>query len=236
MASVEPYLKVLQEMLDLKVRRVLGIGAEALLVEGDLNGLRVVVKYRVPKEYRDPALDTQLRRQRTSLEAKLLCKAAEAGVRVPDVVYVDGEEGVLVLSYVQGTRMKELIDRAHERVAGYARELGLMVGRLHEHGIIHGDLTTSNVVISGDSVYLIDFGLGFFSKRVEDAGVDLHLFRRALESTHPGLVGLLYAEFVNGYREAREGERAEEVLRKAEEIRLRGRYVSERRLKAFWKG
>lgn len=234
MASIEHHLKFLRDSLDLNTRKVLGVGAEALLVEGELSGLRVVVKYRVPKDYRDPRLDAQLRRQRTSLEARLLCKAAEAGVRVPDVIYVDAEEGVLVLSYIQGVRIKEIIEKTSDHISSYVRELGSMVGKLHEHGIIHGDLTTSNAVLSGGNVYLIDFGLGFFSKRVEDAGVDLHLFKRALESTHPSLVSVLYAEFVRGYKEARR-EGAEEVVRKAEEIRLRGRYVSERRLRAFWK-
>lgn len=235
MASIEQHLESLRKMLDLDVKRVLGIGAEAFLVEGELSGLHVVVKYRAFKDYRDPLLDVELRRQRTSLEAKLLCKAAEAGTRVPDVIYVDAEEGILVLSYVHGIRMKELLEVLRSGVAGYIHELGSMIGKLHEHGIIHGDLTTSNVVLSRGEVYLIDFGLGFFSRRVEDAGVDLHLFKRALESTHPSLLTKLYAEFVNGYREVRGEEKAQEVLRKAEEIRLRGRYVSERRLKAFWR-
>lgn len=236
MAALDYYLKELQRKFDLGIIRILGIGAEAVLVQGEWSGLHVVVKYRVPKDYRHPELDAQLRKQRTALEAKLLCRAVEADVRVPDVVYVDPKEGVLVLSYIRGVRLKELLGNLSERAAGYVKEIGSMVGRLHEHGIVHGDLTTSNVLISeGGDLYIIDFGLGFFSRRVEDAGVDLHLFRRALESTHPGLVARLYTEFVSGYKAARGEEKADVVLKKAEEIRLRGRYVSERRLKTFWR-
>ena len=236
MAAVAKHLESLQETLGLRVRRVLGMGAEALLVEGELSGMRVVAKFRVPKEYRDPTLDARLRKQRTALEAKLLCSAAEVGVNVPDVIYVDPDAGVLILSYVEGTRVKELIEARGESAAWAIRVAGLMAGVLHEAGIVHGDLTTSNMICAGRKVYFIDFGLGFFSNRVEDAGVDVHLFRRALESTHPSLAAKLYSEFAEGYSEARGKASAESVLRKVEEIRLRGRYVSQRRLRAFWQG
>ncbi|MFZ8854660.1 MAG: Kae1-associated kinase Bud32 [Thermofilaceae archaeon] len=227
------YLDLLGRIAGLEASRVIGVGAEALLIEGYLGGLHVVAKYRVPKVYRAEQLDARLRRSRTALEAKLLGRAAAAGVNVPHVIYVDAEEGLLVLTYIEGERMKELLQRGCEDAEKLAGEIGYMVGVLHNEGIIHGDLTTSNIIVRGGRPYIIDFGLGFFSHRTEDAGVDLHLFKRALESTHPSLVEGIFSRFIEGYRSAR-GIVAEEVLRKVEEIRMRGRYVAQRRRKLFW--
>jgi len=227
------YLSLLKSIAGLEGLRIIGVGAEAMLVEGYLGGLHIVAKYRVPKIYRAEQLDARLRKARTALEAKLLGRAAAAGINVPHVVYVDVEEGLLVLTYIEGERMKELLQSGCKDVGRLASEIGRMVGILHNEGIIHGDLTTSNIIVRGGRPYIIDFGLGFFSYRVEDAGVDLHLFKRALESTHPGLVEDIFSSFAEGYRSAR-GHVAEEVLRKVEEIRMRGRYVAQRRRKLFW--
>jgi len=235
-AKVDGYhehLGFLKGIAGFEALRVMGVGAEAILVEGYLSGLHVVAKYRVPKAYRAERLDTLLRKTRTALEAKLLGRAAAAGVNVPHIVYVDAEEGLLVLTYVEGERMKELLQDSCEDAGRFASEVGYMVGVLHNEGIIHGDLTTSNIIVHKGQPYLIDFGLGFFSHRLEDAGVDLHLFKRALESTHPSLVEEIFSRFVEGYQRAR-GPIAEEVLKKVEEIRMRGRYIAKRRQKLFW--
>lgn len=236
MAEVGSYnesIAYLKSLVGFEALRVIGVGAEAILVEGYLCRLHVVAKYRVPKVYRAEQLDNLLRKTRTVLEAKLLGRAAMAGVNVPHVVYVDAEEGLLVLTYVEGERMKELLQDYREDLRRLAREVGYMVGLLHNEGIIHGDLTTSNIIVLRGRPYIIDFGLGFLSRRIEDAGVDLHLFKRALESTHPSLVEEVFSSFAEGYRLAR-GSVAEEVLRKVEEIRMRGRYVAQRRRKLFW--
>ena len=53
------------------------------------------------------------------------------------------------------------------------KEAGRMVGHLHNAGIVHGDLTTSNMIIKNDRCYLIDFGLGYNSTEIEARGVDI---------------------------------------------------------------
>ncbi|KAI8992251.1 hypothetical protein BDB01DRAFT_841611 [Pilobolus umbonatus] len=58
---------------------------------------------------------------------------------------------------------------------------------MHQLNIIHGDLTTSNLMIrdSNQSIVLIDFGLSFISSLAEDKAVDLYVLERAFLSTHP---------------------------------------------------
>lgn len=65
--------------------------------------------------------------------------------------------------------------------------MGQMILRLHNVNIIHGDLTTSNMMISNDKLYLIDFGLAYTKPNAEDKAVDLYVLERAFVSTHPEL-------------------------------------------------
>jgi TP53 regulating kinase-like protein len=222
---------LIEDRLGFSIESVLGIGAEAVLLKGSLSGQEVVVKYRLKKNYRNEDLDRILRYERTVLEAKLLSKAALTGVSVPSVVLVYPEEGILVTSFIRGERLKEYMGTAQpENLKKIFQTIGREVGALHEANIVHGDLTTSNVILTpaGEPV-IIDFGLGFFSNRDEDAGVDIHLFRRAIESTHPSLLDTAFNSFVKGYREARGKEKTTQILRKVKEIRMRGRYVRERK-------
>src|SRR3989344_338537 len=64
------------------------------------------------------------------------------------------------------------------------RQIGQEISKLHEQNIIHGDLTTSNMIYYKDKIYFIDFGLSFFSHKIEDKAVDLHLLKKALQSKH----------------------------------------------------
>jgi TP53 regulating kinase-like protein len=227
---LEEVARLLEEKIGLSPARIIAVGAEAVLVEGVLSSEKVVAKYRLPKPYRDPQLDVKLRKARTSLEARLLAKAGLLGVNVPDIVYLDAEDGLLVMSYIEGLKLKEVIEKgSNEEILHLLHRAGSMVASLHMNGIIHGDLTTSNFLVSGNDVWLVDFGLGFFSQREEDKGTDLHLFLRVLESTHPISTDLLFSHFIEGYRERAGDESTQRVLSRMREIRLRGRYVASRR-------
>ena len=211
--------------------KLIAVGAEAALFLGRFHGLLVVAKYRYPKLYRARELDVELRKRRTTKEAKLLTRALSCGVAAPVPVLVDKESGLLVMEYVEGPRLKEVLDRGDANVQEVFRTIGVYVGRLHEAGIVHGDLTTSNVILSPGGPVLIDFGLGDFIAEDEARGVDLHLFLRALESTHPSLAGELFEEVMKGYEEVRGSEARISIESKVREIRMRGRYVAERRKK-----
>ena len=213
------------------VKEIISVGAEAALIRGEMWDNDVVFKLRYPKPYRDKNLDEHLRRTRTSYEAKLIGEAKLKGIPVPSILYVDPFNGLLVLEYIKGKKLKERLEGLDSSSSRKIfKNIGRYVGILHSGGIVHGDLTTSNIVITKDNrVFFIDFGLGEFSNELEKQGVDVHLMLRALESTHPTMVSSLFKAFVEGYKSVRGEEWSNKILAKIEEIRLRGRYVSRRR-------
>ncbi|KSW11324.1 hypothetical protein CF15_00160 [Pyrodictium occultum] len=204
-------------------------GAEAYLYLIDWLGRRAVLKLRVAKSYRHPLLDQRLRWRRTVNEAKAVQAALEAGVNAPAIYYVDPAAAAIVMEYIDGVSLRDLVEEKPGEAARYARMLGEAAARLHAAGISHGDLTTSNVLVSGDRVYLIDFGLASLRSEERDQAVDVHLYLRSLESTHPEHVDEMLQAFLEGYRRVRGGEAADRIMSLVREIRLMGRYREERR-------
>jgi TP53 regulating kinase-like protein len=188
---------------------------------------RVIVKHRISKRYRTPELDMRLRESRTSLEAKLLSDAKRAGVPTPVVYEVDMVGMRIVMEFVEGKQVKSVLEKlSPAKRKKLCRTIGAQVARLHKAGMVHGDLTTSNMIIRQDAkVYFVDFGLGEYNPSVEERGVDLHLLKRALQSIHFRIAEEAYSAALVGYR--REfGESAGEVIERAKDIERRGRYVS----------
>lgn len=229
-------LSLLRDVVELKDAEVISVGAEAVLIKGVYAGEQVVAKFRVPKSYRHRELDRYLRESRTVLESRILSKSYMIGVPVPQIVFVAAEDGLILVEYVRGKKLKDIIERGGRRAKEYFHEIGRNVGLLHSYGIIHGDLTTSNIIVREETrePVLIDFGLSFFSIKDEDRGVDIHLFLRALESTHPSLSSEFFSEFLKGYENVRGRRETEKILKKVKNIRSRGRYVRERR-KTYWR-
>lgn len=200
-------------------------GAEAELYHGDWLGLDAIYKRRVPKPYRNRDLDRLIRSARTSLEAKLLSDSRRLGVPTPIIYLVDMGRAEIIMSRIDGTPMKKLIGELDAAGVKQAfREVGRLVGKLHRGGIVHGDLTTSNMIVKDGRVFFIDFGLGEYSSSTEARGVDIHLMRRTLESSHHEVSKLAYSSFIAGYSNAF-GSGAREVIKRVGEIRRRGRYV-----------
>jgi N6-L-threonylcarbamoyladenine synthase/protein kinase Bud32 len=185
-------------------------GAEAVVEIGE----DVVVKRRPGKRYRNPGLDRRLITERTRAEARLIAAARRAGVPTP--VIRDITQDTIVMERVEGEVLKYVTTPENVVLAGEA------VGRLHGAGIVHGDLTTSNMIVRGDQCVLIDFGLASTSPEIESRGVDLHVFFQTLESTTENYAELKQA-FVDGYTAAFAG--ADEVLAREHEVELRGRYL-----------
>ncbi len=212
---------------------LLSRGAESELRVGYYSGIRAVFKFRRRKSYMDPELDILLRRRRTLKEAKILIQARNGGVRAPRVLAVLPSLHLIIMEYISGTRMKDALEQGSVEPCRTAREAGELIGRLHAMGIVHGDPTTSNFILStnGD-LYIIDFGLSDYTSDIEDLAVDLHLFRRASTSSHPLYADTLIKCLLEGYRRVL-GRRVDKVIERAEEISLRGRYVEERR-KSVW--
>ncbi len=198
-------------------------GAEAELRRTEFLGRDVVEKVRVPKAYRLPALDQELRRARIRMEAALMADARAAGVAVPVIYDVDLVANKILLEFIDGPTAKEVLDEGGARAHAVAREMGRIAGRLHRAGIIHGDLTTSNMIVRDGRIVLIDFSLGAKDERTEARGVDLHLLREALVSAHKHAAAY-YRDVLAGYRGAF-GAGADDVVRKVREIESRGRYT-----------
>jgi len=208
-------------------------GAEADLYLEDFSKVlhplregKVVVKHRINKRYRVPQLDLQLRESRTALEAKLFADAKTAGVPTPAVYEIDRLGMRIVMEFIEGEQVKIILDRlTPKKRSRLCRLIGKQVARLHKAGIVHGDLTTSNMILTPQGkVFFVDFGLGEYNPSLEARGVDLHLLKRALQSIHFRITDEAYRAVLAGYR--REfGKGASEVIERVEEIERRGRYI-----------
>jgi len=134
------------------------------------------------------------------------------------------------MEYVKGKQVKQVLNSFEkEKRVDLCRRIGELIGQLHSHGIIHGDLTTSNMILTPcEKVFFVDFGLGEYSAELEIRGVDLHLMKRAFQSTHFRFAEECFEAVMEGYAEIVGKETAKDVLEKIKEIERRGRYVAER--------
>lgn len=206
-------------------------GAEASLYLADWHERKVVVKVRIPKRYRPEALDKQIRSYRTVHEPQLMHEAKAAGVPTPLIYMVNVAEASITMEYVEGQQIKQLLNKVPQ---GKRRELcvaiGELIGKLHSRGLIHGDLTTSNMILNPKGkIFFVDFGLGEKNIEVEARGVDLHLMKRALQSTHYLFWEECFKAVLSGYSSVLGAEQSEKVYEKIKEIERRGRYVEERK-------
>ena len=205
-------------------------GAEASLFLEDWYNQKVIIKHRLPKKYRIPELDQVIRSQRTIHEPHLIHKAKEAGVPTPTIFMVNPQESNIVMEYINGKQVKEVLDNFSktDRLS-LCKLIGNLIGRLHKNGIIHGDLTTSNMILtSSGKVIFIDFGLSERSIELEQKGVDLHLMKRTLLSTHYRHAKESFKAIMDGYTEIVGIEEKKKVAIKIREIEKRGRYVANR--------
>ncbi len=202
------------------VASVIARGAEAVLYREDA----VVVKDRIAKGYRLPEIDSRIRRLRTRGEARLLDAAARAGINVPRVL--ETSENMLKMEFIDGSRVKDVLNEVNE--AG-RREICQLIGstaaKMHGIGIVHGDLTTSNMILRDGRLYIIDFGLGKFSCKVEDQAVDLYLLYEALKAAHFKYLSCSWQYILKSYSDNYKG--ADAVIERLKKIETRRRYKGE---------
>lgn len=221
-------------------------GAEGRLYKTTylLPDIPCALKYRPPKPWRHPTLDQRLTKHRILSEARILAKCRRDGVRVPAVYAVDENGGWLMLEWIHGGPVRAKInERLGKRTEGIEddvelkdlmRRMGTAVGTMHKVGIVHGDLTTSNLMLNppppseeangekllGGEVVIIDLGLASGSQSEEDRAVDLYVLERAFGSTHPR-AECIFHELLDAYRGT--FKQAPGVLKKLEDVRMRGR-------------
>lgn len=193
-------------------------GAEAVLYKDN----NTIIKERLSKGYRLPQIDKSLRGFRTRREAKILQRLEELNFPAPKLQEFSDKRMSILMDFVPGEKVRDVL------VAGYdfgdlAKEMGQKIGKLHQHNIVHGDLTTSNMIQNSQTgeINFIDFGLSNFSEKVEDKAVDLFLLDRALESKHYQLYPEIFGKVLEGYKESNPG--AMEVLERFKKVRSRGR-------------
>ncbi len=187
------------------------MGAEArVFISGD-----VVVKERVNKGYRHEELDKKLVKERTEREARHLKKARKGGVNTPEIDCVEGN--TIKLEFIDGEKFRDVFEKRDD----LWKDFGKNIARLHAQNIIHGDLTTSNVIVKEDQLFFIDFGLSFSSERLEDRATDLRLMKQVLDGTHHRVSEEAFNKILEGYSEIGDREAVEERL---EEMIGRTRY------------
>ncbi len=205
------------------MEKLISRGAEADIYLGKWGPLDAVYKVRIRKPYMNEVLDSFLRRTRTLREAKML-RTARAYIPTPHVLYVGPKSYVLVLEYISGRVMKDELN-SNPSLAFY---MGVYLARLHSNGIAHGDPNTSNMILGASGkYYMIDFGLSYFTERIEDYAVDVHLFREILNVQHTEVYDEALRSFYEGYFSESKIEK-NRMLDKLDEIEKRGRYSRRR--------
>ncbi|KAI3652432.1 hypothetical protein MP228_002757 [Amoeboaphelidium protococcarum] len=212
---------------------ILAQGAEATISRQDFIGIDVIVKERLSKRYRHSVIDKRLTHQRIVNEARALARLQLLPINVPVVYKVDGNK--IFMEQVQGDTVKNFIQKhprycdedAEEQLENFnlkrlAHLIGETLAIMHDSDNIHGDLTTSNMLIQQDTndLYLIDFGLSFVSQMEEDKAVDLYVLERAFSSTHAEF-GQMFEDILASY--AGRSKNSRSVIKRLEEVRLRGR-------------
>jgi len=193
-------------------------GAEAKLFKTEFGGKPALLKQRVPKGYRCKELDNVLRSERTNCEASLLRKARSIGVKTPMIYGIDKGKKEIAMEFIEGKRLKDVLEKENIELC---RQVGEIIASMHESNLVHGDLTTSNILVKGGELYFIDFGLGKSSAKAEDKAVDLLVFKKTFEATHCELMPKGWELILEGYLE-KGGKK--DVLGQMEKVEARVRY------------
>ncbi|XP_010545098.1 PREDICTED: EKC/KEOPS complex subunit bud32 isoform X2 [Tarenaya hassleriana] len=196
--------------------------------ESSFVGRRSIIKERFSKKYRHPSLDSKLTLKRLNAEARCMTKARKLGVRTPLLYSVDPLLHTLTLEYVDGVSVKDIFLQFgangifQERLDDISSQIGDAIAKLHDGGLVHGDLTTSNMLMEKgtNQLVLIDFGLSFTSTLPEDKAVDLYVLERALLSMHSSC-GNVMDRILAAYRKS--SKQWSSTWNKLAQVRQRGR-------------
>lgn len=193
---------------------ILAQGAEAIIIkEGSF-----IIKDRISKKYRHPELDKKIIKQRTKKEAKILERASGI-INSPKPEKSDSPNNKIKMPFIEGKKLSENLEKLDYKEI--CKKIGNSIAKLHDNNIIHGDLTTSNMILGTDNkLYFIDFGLGFTSERFEDRAVDLHLIKQALEAKH----FTIHKECEKIILENYNSQDKEKTLEQLKKVEARGRY------------
>lgn len=221
-----PWMKSSNENLQLPPE-IMEKGAEANIYSSKWMNEDVIIKTRIPKTYRISEIDTYLRKKRTNTEAKLLAYAKTCGVKTPLIYDIDKSESSIYMEKIDGKAVKDIFEECDDSdpipFLNICKKIGKSISKLHNCNIIHGDITSSNMILKNDDLYLIDFGLGKISDLTEDKGVDLLVFKKAISSINHNISQKCYEYVLEGYVNTKD---YDAIIKKVEDIERRGRYTS----------
>ncbi|NXK65123.1 PRPK protein, partial [Sylvietta virens] len=208
--------------------RLVQQGAEAHVYRGLFLGRAAVAKLRVPKRRGWAVKRLELPGRKTARQC--ICLGSE-WIPAPAVYFVDYVTNSIYLEdIVDSITVQDHIysvQKSGNDTSGLHKlgeKMGELLARMHDEDIIHGDLTTANLLLRPPTekldLVLIDFGLSFISGLPEDKGVDLYVLEKAFISTHPDTETMFQA-LLKTY--AATSKKSGPVIKKLDEVRLRGR-------------
>jgi TP53 regulating kinase-like protein len=197
--------------------KLIAQGAEAKIFLSN----KTITKDRVSKSYRIEELDQKIRKRRTKSEGKLLEKASKI-VNCPKPSIINLLNFRLKMPFINGKKLSEHLDKfSLKEQKQICQKIGGSISKIHDEGIIHGDLTTSNMILKEGKIFLIDFGLGYISHKHEDKAVDLHVLKQALEAKHYKNWEELWKQVEKAYKKANN---SKVILERLKAVEKRGRY------------
>jgi Kae1-associated kinase Bud32 len=191
-------------------------GAEATIYLDE----NTITKERKEKNYRLKEIDSKLRKFRTRRESKILEMIERIGFPAPKLLNFCDNTMKINMEFIEGDKLRDVL---YKDPRGLSKEIGKKIGMLHSNDIIHGDLTTSNMILANE-IKFIDYGLSFFSDKAEDKAVDLHLLRQAFESKHHTTWEQCFKSALEGYGESYPEHQL--VLKRLDAVEKRGRNKS----------
>jgi TP53 regulating kinase-like protein len=203
--------------------KLLKKGAEADIYLTRWDGLPAILKIRKAKNYRNSILDAKIRKQRTIRESQTISEVKSFGIPSPLVYFVNFKKSSILMQEIPGMPIHDLPD---SKIIELSREMGRLVGTMHKNGVMHGDLTTSNFILSKNKVYVIDFGLSQKSFKPEDHAVDLRLIKEILNSAHAKIMESAWKNFLLGYKLVVGPAKYIEITQLVSVIESRGRYAT----------
>jgi TP53 regulating kinase-like protein len=197
-------------------------GAEADLYKTEWQNSKAILKIRKTKNYRNPSLDSRIRKQRTIKESQMISFVKSFGIPTPLVYFVNLKTTSIIMQEIRG---KPVHDLSESKIIELSRDIGKLVGMLHKNGVMHGDLTTSNFILFQNTVFVIDFGLSQNTIKPEDHAVDLRLIKEILNSAHANIMASSWKNFLSGYKSVVGNSYHTKIFKLVSDIESRGRYA-----------
>jgi len=197
-------------------------GAEADIYQMMWQNSKAILKIRKPKNYRNSTLDSKICKQRTIKESQMLSQVKSFGIPTPLVYFVNLKNNSIIMQEIPG---KPVHDLSGSKIIELSKQIGKLVGMLHQNGVMHGDLTTSNFILFQNTVYVIDFGLSQNTIKSEDHAVDLRLIKEILNSAHAKIMQSAWKNFLLGYKSIVGSTSFTKITKLVLDIESRGRYA-----------